>query len=68
MDAGVTVALVHLGQAGGVAVALGAEAGEAVDAVHAGAPVVTRVDGAVVDIDVTHRSWKITARYEIRFL
>ena len=25
----------------------------------------TRVDGTVVDVDVTHRSWKIRVRYEI---
>lgn len=54
MDAGVAVALVHFGQALGVMEALGAEAGEAVDAVLAGAPVVAGVAGALVDVDVAH--------------
>jgi len=56
VDAGVAAALVHLRQTGGVVVALGAQAAEAVDAVHARAPVVTGVDGAIIDVDVTHCS------------
>lgn len=63
MDARVAAALVHLRQAGGVVVALGAEAGEAVDAVDARAPVVTGVDGTVVDVDVAHCSCEI-GRYD----
>lgn len=54
MDAGVAAALVDLGQAGGVVVALGAAAGEAVDAVLAGAAVVTGVVRALIDVDVAH--------------
>ena len=54
VDAGVTEALVDLGEAGGVMVTLGTHAGEAVDAVDAGAAVVAGVDGALVDVDVTH--------------
>ena len=59
VDAGVAVALVHFGQALGVMEALGAEAGEAVDAVLACAPVVARVAGALVDVDVAHAPWEI---------
>jgi len=58
MDAGVAVALIHFGQALGVVEALGAEAGEAVDAVLAGAPVVAGVAGALVDVDVAHAPWE----------
>lgn len=54
MDAGVATALVDLGQAGGVVVALGAAAGEAVDAVLAGAAVVTGVVRALIDVDMAH--------------
>lgn len=54
MNARVAPALIHLRQAGGVVVALGAQAGEAVDSIHAGPSVVTGVDGTVVDVDVTH--------------
>lgn len=54
VDAGVAAALVHLRQTGGVVVALRAQAGEAVDAVHARATIVARVDGAFVDVDVAH--------------
>lgn len=56
MDTGVAATLVHLRQAGGVVVALWAQAGEAVDAVNTSAPVVTRVDGTFIDVDVTHCS------------
>lgn len=58
MDAGVTTALVHLGQTRGVVVALGAQTGEAVDAINTRAPIVTWVNGALVDVDVAHYSWK----------
>lgn len=54
VDAGVTVALVDLGQAGGVVVALGTAAGEAVDAVLTGAPVVAGVPSTLVNVDVAH--------------
>lgn len=54
MDAGVAATLVHLGQAGGVVVALRTQAGEAVGAVHTRAPVVTRVNGTLIDVDVAH--------------
>lgn len=54
MDAGVTEALVDLREAGGVVEALRTQAGEAVDAVHTGSAVVAGVDGALVDVDVTH--------------
>lgn len=56
MDAGIAATLVHLRQTGGVIVALWAQAGEAVDAIDACAPVVTGVDGALIDVDVTHCS------------
>lgn len=56
MDAGVTVALVHLGQARGVVVALGAAASEARDAVLASAPVVAGAARAFINVDVTHAS------------
>ena len=58
VDTGVAATLVHLCQAGGVVVALRAQAGEAADAVDAGAAVVARVDDTVVDIDVAHGAWK----------
>ena len=58
VDAGVTEALVDLGEACGVVVPLGTDAGEPVDAVNAGAPVVAGADGALVDVDVTHGSYK----------
>lgn len=54
VDAGVAEALVDLREAGGVVEAVGTQAGEAVDAVHAGAAVVAGVDGALVDVDVAH--------------
>lgn len=56
VDTGVAATLVHLRQAGGVVVALWAQAGEAVDAIDTCAPVVTRVDGTFIDVDVTHCS------------
>lgn len=56
VDAGVAAALVHLGQTGSVIVPLWAQAGEAVDAVNARAPVVTGVDDTLIDVDVTHCS------------
>lgn len=54
VDAGVAEALVDLREAGGVVVAVRTQAEEAVDAVHASAAVVAGVDGALVDVDVTH--------------
>lgn len=54
MDTGVAATLVHLGQTGGVVVALWTQTGEAVDAINAGAPVVTGVDGTFINVDVTH--------------
>lgn len=54
VDAGITEALVDLGEAGGVMVTLWAQAGEAVDAVDTSATVVARVDGALIDVNVTH--------------
>lgn len=54
MDAGVAATLIHLRQTSGVIVTLWAEAGEAVDAVNACAPIVTGVDGTLIDVDVTH--------------
>lgn len=58
MDTGVAATLIHLRQAGGVIVALWAQAGEAVNTIDTSAPVVTRVDGAFIDVDVTHCSYK----------
>lgn len=57
MDAGVTVALVDLGQACGVVVALGAAAGEARDAVLTGAPVVTGAARTLINVHVAHAPW-----------
>lgn len=54
VDAGVAEALVDLREADGVVVAVRTQAGEAVDAVHTSAAVVAGVDGALVDVDVTH--------------
>lgn len=56
MDTGIAATLIHLRQTGGVIVALWAEAGEAVDAVNACTPVVTGVNGTLIDVDVTHCS------------
>lgn len=58
MDAGVAVALVHFRQALGVMEALGAQAGEAVDAILAGAPVVAGVAGTLINVDVAHAPWE----------
>lgn len=54
MDAGVTVALVDLGQARRVVVALGAAASEARDAIFTGAPVVAGAARTFVNVDITH--------------
>lgn len=54
VDAGITEALVDLGEAGGVMVTLWTQAGEAVDAVDTSATIVARVDGALIDVNVTH--------------
>lgn len=57
VDAGVAVALIHFRQALGVMETLRAEAGEAVDAILARAPVVAGVAGALIDVDVAHATW-----------
>jgi len=54
MDAGIAQALVDLGEAGGIVVTVRTHAGEPIDAVDAGATIVAGVDGALVDVDVTH--------------
>lgn len=54
VDAGVAATLIHLRQTGGVVVALWAQAGEAIDAVYARAPIVAGVDCAFVNVDVAH--------------
>lgn len=54
VNAGVAEALVDLREAGGVMEAVRTQAGEAVDAVDTGAAIVAGVDGALVDVDVTH--------------
>lgn len=56
VDTGVTTTLIHLRQTGGVVVAIWAQAGEAVDAVHTCAPIVTGVNGTLIDVDVAHCS------------
>lgn len=61
VDAGVAEALVDLREAGGVVVTFWTRAGEAVDAVDAGAAIVAGVDGTLVDVDVTHGAYKKTA-------
>lgn len=58
VDAGVAVALIHFGQALGVMEAFGAEAGEAVDAILACAPIVAWVAGTLIDVDVAHAPWE----------
>lgn len=58
MDAGVAVALIHFREALGVVEALGAQAGEAVDAVLARAPVVAGVAGTLINVDVAHAPWE----------
>lgn len=58
VDAGIAEALVDLGEAGGVMVTFWTHAGEAVDAVDTGAAVVTGVDRTLVDVEVTHGTWK----------
>lgn len=58
MDTGVADTLVHLGQTGGIIVALWTEACEAIDAINACASVVTGVDGTVINVDVTHSACK----------
>lgn len=57
VDAGVAEALVDLGEAGGILVAVQTNAGETIDFVDAGATVVAGIDGTLVDVDVTHRTW-----------
>lgn len=57
VDAGVAEALVDLGEAGGVMVAFWTHAGEAVDAVNAGAAVVAGVDGTLINVDVAHGAY-----------
>lgn len=54
VDARIAEALVDLGEAGGVMVAIWTHAGEAVDAVDTGATIVAGVDGALINVDVTH--------------
>lgn len=54
VDAGVTVALVDLGQARGVMVALGAAAGEARDAILTGTPIVAGAACTLINVDVAH--------------
>lgn len=56
VDAGVAQALVDLREAGGVVVAVRTNAGEAVDAVDAGAAIVAGVDGALINVNVTHHT------------
>lgn len=56
VDAGVAATLVHLGQTGGVIVALWAQTGKAVDAIDTCAPIMTGVDGTFIDVDVAHCS------------
>lgn len=58
MDARVAATLIHLRQTGGVVVALWTQACEAVDAINTRPPIVTRVDRTVINVDVTHCSWK----------
>lgn len=57
VDAGVAETLVDLREAGGIVVAIGTHAGEAVGAVDTRAAVVARVEGALVYVDVTHGTW-----------
>lgn len=57
VDAGVAQALVDLREAGGVVVTIRTNAGEAVDAVDAGASVATGVDCTFIDVNVAHRTW-----------
>lgn len=54
MDAGVTVALIDLGQARGIVVAFGAAAGEASDAILTGTPIVAGAACTLINVDVAH--------------
>lgn len=54
VDAGVAKALVDLREAGGIVEAIRTQAREAIDFVHTGAAVVAGVNGALVNVDVTH--------------
>lgn len=58
MDTGVADTLVHLGQTGGIIVALWTKTREAVDTINACASVVTGIDGTVINVDVTHSACK----------
>lgn len=58
VDAGVAETFVDLREARGVMITFGTHADETVDAVDAGAAVVAGVNGALVDVDVTHGSWE----------
>lgn len=59
VNTGVAKALVDLGEAGVVMVTLRTRAGEAVNAIDTGAAVVAGVDGALVDVNVTHSTCEI---------
>lgn len=54
VDAGVAETLVDLGEAGGIVVTVRTHTGETVDFIDAGSTVVARIDGAFVNVDVTH--------------
>lgn len=58
VDAGIAEALVDLREAGGIMVTFWTHAGEAVDAIDAGATVVAGVDGTLVDVNVAHGPYK----------
>lgn len=64
MDAGVTATLIHLRQTGGIVVTLWAQAGETVYPINTCAPIVTGVDGTIIDVDVTHCPCK-TKEYDL---
>lgn len=54
VDAGIAEALVDLGETCGIMVSLRADTGEAIDTINTSAPIVARVDGTLINVDVTH--------------
>lgn len=54
MDTGITEALVDLGETCGIMVSLRTDTGEPIDTINTSAPIVARVDGTLINVDVTH--------------
>lgn len=54
VDARITEALVDLGETCGITVSLRTDTGESIDTINTSAPIVARVDGTLINVDVTH--------------